>query len=277
MTMTIEKPSTDPNSNNEYGTEWVSLESMLNDPRPNEGEALQAETTAEITSPQERAGSRIGNWLRRLAEKADSTSEHIAEEKDLIRENLISFGQTAKGLAGEVRDTVISAGAATIQGGKEVVLTTAGLGIMGAEAMANALADQYTKGEEFGYAATTSALEFGRDKVSQTREWLQQKRDAALARKAARHAKWSARFNAVKNAAAEIVDTTKDTVIGAAETVVDAGRSALDRTKDTVTGAVERTRETVHVARAVGAAALEGAQRAGRDAYTTHTDQNRLY
>ena len=112
--------------------------------------------------------------------------------------------------------------------------------------------------------------------MSQAREWLQQKRDAALARKAARHAKWSARFNAVKNATTEMIGAAKDTVTGAAETAVDAGRNAMDRTKDAVTGTIERARETVHVARAVGDAAIKGAIRAGSNEYSAHTDQNKL-
>ena len=276
MTMTIEKPSTDPNSNNEYGTEWVNLESMLNVPQPNEGEAFQAETTAEITSPQERAGSRIGNWLRRLAERIDTTVESAIDTKEAVRETLVSFGQAARRGAEATRDTVVGAGVAVAHGAKEVGLTTVGLGVMGAESVASAVKNQYDKGEEAGYQATTAALEFGRDKMSQAREWLQQKRDAALARKAARHAKWSARFNAVKNATTEMIGAAKDTVTGAAETAVDAGRNAIDRTKDAVTGTIERARETVHVARAVGDAAIKGAIRAGSNEYSAHTDQNKL-
>ena len=276
MTMTIEKPSTDPNSNNEYGTEWVNLESMLNVPQPNEGEAFQAETTAEITSPQERAGSRIGNWLRRLAERIDTTIESAIDTKEAVRETLVSFGQAARRGAEATRDTVVGAGVAVAHGAKEVGLTTVGLGVMGAESVASAVKNQYDKGEEAGYQATTAALEFGRDKMSQAREWLQQKRDAALARKAARHAKWSARFNAVKNATTEMIGASKDTVTGAAETAVDAGRNAIDRTKDAVTGTIERARETVHVARAVGDAAIKGAIRAGSNEYSAHTDQNKL-
>ena len=294
MTMTIEKPSTDPNSNNEYGTEWVNLESMLNVPQPNEGEAFQAETTAEITSPQERAGSRIGNWLRRLAERIDTTIESAIDTKEAVRETLVSFGQAARRGAEAARsavvdtgaaivrgaeatrDTVVGAGVAVAHGAKEVGLTTVGLGVMGAESVASAVKNQYDKGEEAGYQATTAALEFGRDKMSQAREWLQQKRDAALARKAARHAKWSARFNAVKNATTEMIGAAKDTVTGAAETAVDAGRNAIDRTKDAVTGTIERARETVHVARAVGDAAIKGAIRAGSNEYSAHTDQNKL-
>ena len=276
MTMTIEKPSTDPNSNNEYGTEWVNLESMLNVPQPNEGEAFQAETTAEITSPQERAGSRIGNWLRRLAERIDTTIESAIDTKEAVRETLVSFGQAARRGAEATRDTVVGAGVAVAHGAKEVGLTTVGLGVMGAESVASAVKNQYDKGEEAGYQATTAALEFGRDKMSQAREWLQQKRDAALARKAARHAKWSARFNAVKNATTEMIGAAKDTVTGAAETAVDAGRNAIDRTKDAVTGTIERARETVHVARAVGDAAIKGAIRAGSNEYSAHTDQNKL-
>ena len=276
MTMTIEKPSTDPNSNNEYGTEWVNLESMLNVPQPNEGEAFQAETTAEITSPQERAGSRIGNWLRRLAERIDTTIESAIDTKEAVRETLVSFGQAARRGAEATRDTVVGAGVAVAHGAKEVGLTTVGLGVMGAESVASAVKNQYDKGEEAGYQATTAALEFGRDKMSQAREWLQQKRDAALARKAARHTKWSARFNAVKNATTEMIGAAKDTVTGAAETAVDAGRNAIDRTKDAVTGTIERARETVHVARAVGDAAIKGAIRAGSNEYSAHTDQNKL-
>ena len=276
MTMTIEKPSTDPNSNNEYGTEWVNLESMLNVPQPNEGEAFQEETTAEITSPQERAGSRIGNWLRRLAERIDTTVESAIDTKEAVRETLVSFGQAARRGAEATRDTVVGAGVAVAHGAKEVGLTTVGLGVMGAESVASAVKNQYDKGEEAGYQATTAALEFGRDKMSQAREWLQQKRDAALARKAARHAKWSARFNAVKNATTEMIGAAKDTVTGAAETAVDAGRNAIDRTKDAVTGTIERARETVHVARAVGDAAIKGAIRAGSNEYSAHTDQNKL-
>lgn len=279
MTSTIDKPST-YSDNNEYGTEWsqiAQLDAMLESPQAREADTPQTiDTYEESTSPRERASSRIGNWLRRLAERVDSTSERIAEEKDIIRENLISFGHAAQRIAEKTRNTVVDAGTAALHGAKEVGLTTVGLGVMGAESAATAITDQYTKGEEFGYQATTAALEFGRDKVGQAREWLQQKRDAALARKTARRAKWLARFNAVKNATTEIVDTTKDTLIGAAETVVDAGRSTIDRTKDTVTSAVERTRETVHVARAVGAAAIEGARQASSAAYAAHSEQNKL-
>lgn len=276
MTTTIENTPTH-SDNHEYGTDWVSLESMLNGPQPNEGEAFQApETTTEITSPQERAGSRIGNWLRRLAERIDTTVENAIDTKEAVRETLVSFGQAARRGAEATRDTVVGAGVAVAHGAKEVGLTTVGLGVMGAESVASAVKNQYDKGEETGYQATTAALEFGRDKMSQAREWLQQKRDAALARKEARHAKWSARFNAVKNATTEMIGAAKDTVTGAAETAVDAGRNAIDRTKDAVTGTIERARETVHVARAVGDAAIKGAIRAGSNEYSAHTDQNKL-
>lgn len=279
MTSTIDKPST-YSDNNEYGTEWsqiAQLDAMLESPQAREADAPQTiDTHEESTSPQERASSRIGNWLRRLAERVDSTSERIAEEKDIIRKNLISFGHAAQRIAEKTRNTVVDAGTAALHGAKEVGLTTVGLGVMGAESAATAVTDQYTKGEEFGYQATTAALEFGRDKASQAREWLQQKRDAALARKAARHAKWSARFNAVKNATTEMIGAAKDTVTGAAETAVDAGRNAIDRTKDAVTGTIERARETVHVARAVGDAAIKGAIRAGSNEYSAHTNQNKL-
>ena len=289
MTATIENTPTH-SDNHEYGTDWASLESMLNDPRPNEGEALQEETTAEITSPQERAGSRIGNWLRRLAERIDTTAESAIDTKEAVRETLVSFGQAARRGAEAARSAVVDTGAAIVRGAeatrdagvavahgaKEVGLTTVGLGVMGAESVAGAVKNQYNKGEEAGYQATTAALEFGRDKMSQAREWLQQKRDAALARKAARRAKWSARFNAVKNATTEMIGAAKDTVTGAAETAVDAGRNAIDRTKDAVTGTIEHARETVHVARAVGDAAIKGAIRAGSNEYSAHTDQNKL-
>lgn len=277
MTATMERPTTQaqPDSNKEPWSQLSELDALLDEPQDNTGNQ-PAETLESTAMPSERAGSRLGKWLRSLADKADSSSNFITNEKNIVRENLVSLGQAAKSVAETTRSTIIDAGAATLNVAKEAGLTTVGLGVMGAESVASAVKNQYDKGEEAGYQATTAALEFGRDKMSQAREWLQQKRDAALARKAARHAKWSARFNAVKNATTEMIGAAKDTVTGAAETAVDAGRNAIDRTKDAVTGTIERARETVHVARAVGDAAIKGAIRAGSNEYSAHTDQNKL-
>lgn len=271
MTLTIDKPSTaqDYGEHHDAWSELTTADTALESPQV-------AEVHDESISPRERAGSRIGSWLRRLAERADSTSERIAEEKDIIRQNLISFGQTAQLIAEKTRNTVVDAGNAALHGAKEIGVTTVGLGVMGAESVASAVKGQYTKGDELGYHATTAALEFGRDKVDQAREWLQQKRDAATARKAARRAKWSARFNTARNVTAQIIDNVKDSATGAAEAAMDISRSAIDRTTDTVTGAVERTRENIHVARAVGAAAIEGARQASSAAYVAHSEQNKL-
>ena len=277
MTATMERPTTQaqPDSNKEPWSQLSELDALLDEPRDNTANQ-PAETLESTTTPSERAGSRLGKWLRSLADRADSASNFIANEKNIVHENLVSFGQAAKSVAETTRSKVIDAGTTTLNVAKEVGLTTVGLGVMGAEKTASAIQDQFNKGEDFGYKATTAALEFGQDKVSQAREWLQQKRDAALSRKAARHAKWSARFNAVKNATTEMMGAAKDTVTGAAETAVDAGRNAIDRTKDAVTGTIERARETVHVARAVGDAAIKGAIRAGSNEYSAHTDQNKL-
>ena len=277
MTATMERPTTQAqlDSNKEPWSQLSELDALLDEPRDNTANQ-PAETLESTTTPSERAGSRLGKWLRSLADRADSASNFIANEKNIVHENLVSFGQAAKSVAETTRSKVIDAGTTTLNVAKEVGLTTVGLGVMGAEKTASAIQDQFNKGEDFGYKATTAALEFGQDKANQAREWLQQKRNAALTRKAARHAKWSARFNAVKNATTEMIGAAKDTVTGAAETAVDAGRNAIDRTKDAVTGTIERARETVHVARAVGDAAIKGAIRAGSNEYSAHTDQNKL-
>ena len=269
MTSTLETPRTTPS--NEYGSEWDDLQSMLeqNDPAPIEAPEAQV-------PPRERAESRIGGWLRRLAERADSTSERIVAEKDIVRDNLISFGQSAKRIAERARDGVADASTAMVGAAKEVGMTTVGLGIMGAEKAVGAAQNQYNQGEIAGYQAATAALEFGRDKASQAREWLQQKRDAALSRRAARRAKWSARRNAIKTTGLEAVDFARTMATQAAETVADTGRTAIDRTRSAVTNTVERTRETIHVARAVGAAAIEGARQASSEAYAAHSEQNKL-
>ena len=282
MTATIERPTTQaqPDSNKEPWSQLSELDALLDEPQDNTGNQ-PAETLESTAMPSERAGSRLGKWLRSLADRADSASNFITNEKNIVHENLVSLGQAAKSVAETTRSTIIDAGAATLNVAKEAGLTTVGLGIMGAEKTATAMQDQFNKGEEFGYKATTAALEFGQDKVSQAREWLQQKRDAALTRKTARRAKWLARFNAVKESATELLINTRDVAVGAIETAVDAGlntmdrtkdlainaaeaateagRKAIDHTRDAVMNTVERTRETAHVARAIGAAAIDAA------------------
>lgn len=285
MTTTMERPSTTSGDNS---GEIAQLNAMLEGPAVDTEYPQATDISPESApTPQERASSRIGSWLRRLANKADSVSERIDEEKDIIRENLISFGKAAKsvaektrstatGIAEKTRDAAVSAGSAALHGAKEAGLVAVGLGVMGAEKVADTAKDQYNRGEESGYQATTAALEFGRDKITQAREWLQQKRDAALARKQARHAKWSARLQTAKDTVSSAVDASKNFVANVAETAVNTGLDAIDSTKDAITGAVERTREIGHIARAVGAEAVSAAMLAGKEAYDTHSNQNKL-
>ena len=158
MTATMERPTTQaqPDSNKEPWGQLSELDALLDEPRDNTANQ-PAETQESTTTPSEREGSRLGKWLRSLADRADSASNFIANEKNIVHENLVSFGQAAKSVAETTRSKVIDAGTTTLNVAKEVGLTTVGLGVMGAEKTASAIQDQFNKGEDVGDKATTAA------------------------------------------------------------------------------------------------------------------------
>ena len=251
MTATLEQnPHT---TSNEYGTPWGqemdSLESMLDGP--------QTETQEPLAS----AGSRIGNWLRKLAGSADSTAETFHDTKEAVASRLQAVG--AAGINSLKKVGNVS---------KDVGLATVGAGIMVAEKAADSVQtyidDQREAGqkaEQWAYQKTNEAIDFGRNNVARGREWIQAKREAAATRKAARRAKWAARLTAAKDFVTSTVDSA-----------LEAGATAAESVKNFTIETAERGRNTYHVARAVGAAALEGAKNAATETYTAHTDQNRV-
>lgn len=102
------------------------------------------------------------------------------------------------------------------------------------------------------------------------------RKKVAQERKADRHARWSTRLTAVKEAIVSSPDKMGNALMtgfGKLENGMDKVGTAMVSGKEAVTDKVERTKASVHTSRAAGRAALE----AFKSTRQAHAEQNKLY
>ena len=197
-----------------------------------------------------------------------SYEDNIAFTRDRKREEFINSVEAKIDTA---RDFVTAIGRNALEYGAKAGLVTLGVGIVAGEAVKTGAERAYANSKDVAETGALHAM-YAADSLKDTYqntkntflEKLGNMKTAALARREARRAKWTAR----KQSALEFIDVVKANGANLASVTLEKGQGVIDSARNEGQRVIGETTGRINAARAAGRAALE--------VYSAHNEQNKL-
>lgn len=261
------------------------LEVMLQRPsaeRTVDADSTPSATESSITTQQ----SRLGNLLRRFADKADRKAEQFNDSKETATNTLRTIGRSALNVLREAGNGVQFGAEVAVGTGVFVTESIAQRTKDAREAFSSAVESGITRGQELGGKAKDavidkidsardfkdSTVESAKDTIRELRAQISERADASRQRRQARRDARQARKEARQTKRQERIDSFKSHVSGAVETARDTAAVVVETAKDSR----ESLGREILIRRAVGAAALEAARQTAKSTRETLKNEQKI-